>query len=473
MRNRLIQLHWILSNQLDAEELRTLCFYTGVNYDHLRGEEQAGKARALLEHLDKRGRISALVDAGKKIRSDIDWPEVLAVEEAAEPAIETLPVQPAPDVDIPRQPSDPQLSPPRPTPKPLVYPLKTLGLVSLVAAISIAAFAFFVHRISISSPAATGPSTITATMPLPSPAQTSEVTGATPATPPTISPTATPSPTEIPVSGRLLFSRYPVGEPSKMELCIWQAGEVNCLTVAGSGAQWSPNGQWIAFYVEVSGQTHIYRVRSDGHGLEDLTGQNVHNARDPTWSPDGQMIAFSAMQEDTDEIFVMDVEGQQISRVTANPQADRMPHWSPDPETPKLVFFSWYQEQQGIYTVDARGPNSEETRHLLWAADRGATVRHPVWSPSGESIAFLYWRGEKADICLISAPGLGEGSPDCHDVQAEPYGLAWSPDEDSVAYMTSWEGGWGIAVLDLDSHESWSLIEQEGYNLLAGLSWTR
>ncbi len=87
MNKHLIQLHRILSERLDVEELRTLCFYAGVSYDHLRGEGQPGKARALLEYVDKRGRISDLVDAGKEIRSDINWPEALA-RKGATPSVE-------------------------------------------------------------------------------------------------------------------------------------------------------------------------------------------------------------------------------------------------------------------------------------------------------------------------------------------------------------------------------------------------
>lgn len=84
MRQHLIQLHRILSDRLDVEELRTLCFYLDVNYDHLRGEGQSGKARALLEYMDKRGRIPDLVETGKKLRPDIDWPERSAEKKLAD-----------------------------------------------------------------------------------------------------------------------------------------------------------------------------------------------------------------------------------------------------------------------------------------------------------------------------------------------------------------------------------------------------
>ncbi len=77
-RRHLAQLYQILCDRLDIEELRSLCFLAGVEYDDLRGEGRAGKARELIRYLDNRRQVAALVEAGKKMRPDIDWPEMLA-----------------------------------------------------------------------------------------------------------------------------------------------------------------------------------------------------------------------------------------------------------------------------------------------------------------------------------------------------------------------------------------------------------
>jgi len=68
------QLHRILSHRLDLEELRTLCFYVGMNYDHLRGEGQLAKVRELIQYLQRRNALPQLVEWLRRVRPDIKLP---------------------------------------------------------------------------------------------------------------------------------------------------------------------------------------------------------------------------------------------------------------------------------------------------------------------------------------------------------------------------------------------------------------
>jgi hypothetical protein len=65
------RLHRILSDRMDLEELRTLCFDLGVSYDSLRGEGLAGKARQLVLFLQKRKALPRLVEWLRRERPDI------------------------------------------------------------------------------------------------------------------------------------------------------------------------------------------------------------------------------------------------------------------------------------------------------------------------------------------------------------------------------------------------------------------
>jgi len=70
------QLFTILCDRFDLEDLRTLCFLLEVNYDSLRGEGQAARARELIHYAQNRGLLPALVEEGKALRPDIVWPDV-------------------------------------------------------------------------------------------------------------------------------------------------------------------------------------------------------------------------------------------------------------------------------------------------------------------------------------------------------------------------------------------------------------
>jgi tetratricopeptide (TPR) repeat protein len=64
---------------LDAfteEELRTLCSDLNVEYDHLPGYGMEAKARELVEYLRRTGRAAELVEACRRARPAVEWPEL-------------------------------------------------------------------------------------------------------------------------------------------------------------------------------------------------------------------------------------------------------------------------------------------------------------------------------------------------------------------------------------------------------------
>jgi hypothetical protein len=78
-----ILLHRTLVERFDIDELRTLCFYLEIEYDHLPGEGISSKARELISYLERRGRISDLIDAAKDFRPDVSWDDIYQEAEAA------------------------------------------------------------------------------------------------------------------------------------------------------------------------------------------------------------------------------------------------------------------------------------------------------------------------------------------------------------------------------------------------------
>lgn len=64
----------LLVNRFGEDELRTICFYLEVDYEILPATGKLGKVRELLTYLERRNRIIALIEVGRKLRPDIDWP---------------------------------------------------------------------------------------------------------------------------------------------------------------------------------------------------------------------------------------------------------------------------------------------------------------------------------------------------------------------------------------------------------------
>jgi hypothetical protein len=108
----------------------------------------------------------------------------------------------------------------------------------------------------------------------------------------------------------------------------------------------------------------------------DLSGPVYGKDFGPVWSPDGTKIAFWTTRLDlgNSEIYVMNADGSNPTRLTKNSANDSEPVWSRDGK--RLAFFSRGFEREGIYEIDATGGN-----------ERWITNGLPYdWSPDGQRL---------------------------------------------------------------------------------------
>ncbi|HDR3890873.1 TPA: PD40 domain-containing protein, partial [Bacillus cereus] len=91
---------------------------------------------------------------------------------------------------------------------------------------------------------------------------------------------------------------------------------------------WSPDGQKIAFTSFRDGNPEIYVMNTDGSNQTRITNSPGNNI-DPSWSPDGQKIAFTSTRDGNGEIYVMNTDGSNQTNITNNPASDNEPSWSP------------------------------------------------------------------------------------------------------------------------------------------------
>lgn len=182
---------------------------------------------------------------------------------------------------------------------------------------------------------------------------------------------------------------------------------------------YASNGQWSEMYSDSYGTYQLYFDTDRDRPLTDRNADSLH----PAWSPDGRQIAYVY---DRKVIYVMNADGSNPRRLTPDDGSEyHSPAWSPDGTT--IAYGSTLDN--AIYEMDADGSNP---RLLV----DGVDVWSISYSPDGTRLMFTS-RGEDslAHIYTMDADGsnLARLLPD----EAYDASGAWSPDGESIAYVTS------------------------------------
>ena len=188
------------------------------------------------------------------------------------------------------------------------------------------------------------------------------------------------------------------------------------------------NGK-IAFISNRDGNQEIYVMNADGTNPTRLTFTSA-NELAACWSPDGAKIALTSERDGNPEIYVMDADGTNTTRLTNNSAFDGVDPqcWSPDGT--EIAFISNRTGNMEIYVMDPNGSGPTNlTNHS--ADDIG-----PTWSPDGTQIAFASYRDgiSNPEIYVMDADGTNQSRLTNNSVpDSNP---SWSPDGTKIAFSS-------------------------------------
>jgi len=165
-----------------------------------------------------------------------------------------------------------------------------------------------------------------------------------------------------------------------------------CAGIGFSGvdalAQRSPQGISVAPKIVFgssrnNGNHDIFTMDLDGSNQTRLTTSLAYDDQ-PKWSPDSSKIAFMSGRDGNLEIYTMNADGSGQTRITNNFAADGFPAWSPNGT--KITFVRGDLSNPStfeIYVMDANGAN--QVRLTTDSVIDGV----PSWSPDGTKIVFM------------------------------------------------------------------------------------
>ena len=196
-------------------------------------------------------------------------------------------------------------------------------------------------------------------------------------------------------------------------------------------AQWSPNGETIAFASDRGGENSLYLVSSNGGEVRRLTPQPLRDDLSPwacrfSWSPDGERIAFSDGDEEGADLFAIRLNDGATEQLTDHAGIEQYPDWSGDGGSIVYVGDQHGSDGLWIYELATRTERKVPTGMTLMA--------YPVWSPDGEWIAFQRLGITGMASYLVSTQGgavrkIGPGQGYVN------WGATWDPDGN---HLLSW-----------------------------------
>jgi len=155
-------------------------------------------------------------------------------------------------------------------------------------------------------------------------------------------------------------------------------------------AVWSPNGKWIAYISDKTGEDELYIIPQDGKGKEIKVTKDGHTYRfPPVWSPDSKKLLFA----DNDfKLYYVDIDVKKLNLVDSS-LVWRIPDYSWSPDSRWIVYSK--RATNLMYSIFLY---SLEKAKSFRVTEDFTFDREPVFDPEGRYLYFLSRRDFNAAI---------------------------------------------------------------------------
>jgi len=252
------------------------------------------------------------------------------------------------------------------------------------------------------------------------------------------------NPSWSPDSKSLLFTRFLNGynkEPADLQIIDLDKNNVKTLVSDGSGNINLPGSSWnsrintIVFSSTRDPHDEIFIIKDTGNPGDEVKITNRQNkvSYEPSISPDGQFIVFESHLIDVEEngiIVKYKIDGSEPYQELTDPNNDcRQPNWSP---IGKLILYQrLFEGQWDIWVMNEDGKN-----HSKVTKGNGDKT-DATFSPDGQNIVYSSNEGDIDFANLFIIPVSGGNSLRISNYNGYDGAPSWSPDGDKIAFESN------------------------------------
>ena len=165
----------------------------------------------------------------------------------------------------------------------------------------------------------------------------------------------------------------------------------------------SPAGDQVVYESNADGNLELYLLDLANVNLAQLTPEDIEPKRitfnetddgSPTFFPDGKRIMFVSSRNEVNQLYTIDIDGQNETHFNPNRYDCYNPTVSPDGKT--IAYVSARDGDWEIYLIDTDGKNERRITN-----DIGRSIQ-PAFSPDGRHLVFVSDRSDTFHIYLMS-----------------------------------------------------------------------
>jgi tricorn protease len=205
----------------------------------------------------------------------------------------------------------------------------------------------------------------------------------------------------------------------------------------------SPTGKRVV--VEARGE--IFTIPAEKGDIRNLSNSSGSAERDPAWSPDGKYISYFSDKSGEYKVVIESQDGLTPPREIALPSPTHYytASWSPDS---KKILYS--DTNLKVWVLDVASGQAKIVGNDPWMVPR--RTLNPVWSPDSKWVAYASRLNSLYHVIFVSNVETGE-SKQVTDGLADAVWPAWDASGKYLWFLASTDFGLGSQWLDMTSYD--------------------